>query len=336
LDDARVMLNDDAKTRYPDAELMRYLQRGAQDPRRAAPDLFIVTGPVTCTAGQVEQALPVAGSALFDVLGIQNGNAVNRTTLDALRAWRPSWRIDAAAAATDWVMPPQDPSKAKGPDFFVYPKAPANQVVIAMYVPPPADVDVLARRRHQDFPVPDTYSEPLSFYVTGRAEMKDDEHVDSGARANPDGQPSPPWSAPSAPAKERDAVKALDLWLPYVTLETYTAPALIMRQAVLDTAIDFCERTKCWQDNQLYDVATKLDYEYQSTSQWIVHEARSGNLPDRSAVTYKSPLWLDENYPGWRVGADPAAPRTSRRCSPTASISCPPPRKRTCCRCWWR
>src|SRR5213075_3374494 len=99
LDAARKTLNDDSKTRYPDADLLLYLNDGVKAMVELRSDLFTVVGDIPCALGAIDQTIPAGGVALMDVFGIKNGGGISRTDLDTLRAFRPSWRTDPAGPA---------------------------------------------------------------------------------------------------------------------------------------------------------------------------------------------------------------------------------------------
>jgi hypothetical protein len=82
--------------------------------------------------------------------------------------FRPTWRADAAGEAQNWAPLQGDPLQ-----FFIYPKAPANQVLDVRYVRNPmtyAMDDTIGD-------LPATYLPALAWAVVAWAESKDDEHV---------------------------------------------------------------------------------------------------------------------------------------------------------------
>lgn len=183
IDRARVPLNDSAKVRYSDSELNSYLNDGLYAMVGIRSDLFNFDGLIDCVAG-TDQTLPEGGVTVLDVYGATIGTAysgVTRITFNALRTYRSSWRNDPPAICQNWFYAPQDESKQGGPKFFIYPPSPSGQQLQALYLKLPATVSVTAAATTV-LPVPDDYSVPLQFYVVGRAEMKDDEHVNT-ARA---------------------------------------------------------------------------------------------------------------------------------------------------------
>lgn len=175
IDAARIPLNDSAKIRYPDAEMMTYLNDGLQVLFAMRPDLFSVTQNVLCTAGFAKQTLPAGGVALVDIFSILNGRAITECDFKTLRTNRPTYRSDPAGPAQNWFRVPTDPTQQDTASFYIYPPAPVGQYLQIQFslvptVQPIANIGT-------NLPVTDNYAVPLQHYVTARAEMKDDENV---------------------------------------------------------------------------------------------------------------------------------------------------------------
>lgn len=175
IDRARYPLNDTAKSRYFDADGLSFLNDGLLAMVIFRPDLFTVVGDIACAAATCDQVLPVGGVTVLDVFAVKNGRGVTKIEVDTLRTFRSSWRSDAAGPCQHWMYLPEDIGKQNGPQFTIYPQAPNGQVLTGMYVKTPATLVLGA-----NLPFADDYSVPLQHYVTGRFEMLDDEHVDSG------------------------------------------------------------------------------------------------------------------------------------------------------------
>lgn len=176
IDAARFTLNDAAKIRNPDAKCLVYLNDGLYTLCQYRADMFIITGDIPCTAGQVEQIVPAGSVALIDVMAIKGGGAIDRTDIDSLRSYRASWRTDPAAPAQNWAFAPEDPEKQTGRTFIIYPQAPANQILTGQWIqtPTPCPIGQIGTAM---LPVPDTYVVALEAYIIFRCEMEDDEHV---------------------------------------------------------------------------------------------------------------------------------------------------------------
>lgn len=102
------------------------------------PDLFAIIGTVACTAGSTIQSTPTDSVRLIEVYSIVNGGGVVEASREVLDQTIPSWRSDAAGAAVNWMRNVRNPN-----NFFIYPKAPAAQVLTVEYSqsPPTYDAD---------------------------------------------------------------------------------------------------------------------------------------------------------------------------------------------------
>lgn len=170
---ARYITNDAGTSaaiyRQDDAELLGYVNDGLKEAAILRPDLFSAVGDMTCTAGQCEQSITFQDAVqLLDVLCIHGGNSVmpfDRATMDQ---FRPGWRTDAAGPAQNWSPLNGDPLQ-----FYIYPKAPAGQVLDVRYVRNPLTYSM----NDTIGDLPSSYLPALTDYVVYRAESKDDEHV---------------------------------------------------------------------------------------------------------------------------------------------------------------
>lgn len=178
IDAARVPLNDTAKSRYTDAQLLSYGNDGVLSMVGLKPDMFYVIADIPCVAGTVDQEIPADGVSIVEIFGIKDGVGITRVDFDTLRSFRDTWRTDAADEAQNWGLYPQDPRRSSGRNFFVYPRAPSNQILTGQYVSRPVTGAI-----GDQIPVDDIYSPALQAYIIFRAESVDDEHVNSGRAA---------------------------------------------------------------------------------------------------------------------------------------------------------
>lgn len=160
---------DAALPRQSDTELLSYVQEGLREACVMRPDLFSTVGDMTCTAGQCEQAITFSDAMqLLDVLCIHGGTALTPFDRASMDLFNPGWRTDAAGPAENWAPLNGDPLQ-----FFIYPKAPADQVLDVRYVRNPGNYaidDAIGD-------LPAAYQPALADYVVYRSESKDDEHV---------------------------------------------------------------------------------------------------------------------------------------------------------------
>ena len=167
---ARYTLSDyRPEFRQTDDELLGYVNDAMRECVVLRPELFSTVGDMTCVAGACEQALIFADAvALLEVLCLHTGPAINPFDLMAMNAFNPNWRADPEGVATQWTKFANDPLR-----FYVYPKAPPDQVIDVRYIRNPTTLligDVIT-----DLPV--VYQPALVHYVVAKAESKDSEHV---------------------------------------------------------------------------------------------------------------------------------------------------------------
>jgi hypothetical protein len=114
-------------------------------------------------------------------------------------------------------------------------------------------------------------------------------------------------------------MKTWDLFLPQVAPETYGALHIMQIEAVRNAAIEFCEKTRTWQEQQApYPLPTIvagaspfLDFQF-DTGQ-LVYEILAAGLCNTNSnisteVTPRTAQWADERYPGWQSGAHVGTP----------------------------
>lgn len=174
----RTTLNDDAKTRYPDSELLTYALDALREICLLRPDLFTITGQITCVAG-VEQTIPAAGWFVVDVFGVVAGDAITEGDFANFRAFNPGWRNDTAGPAVMWMRFPEDRSKQPTNRFYVYPAAILGQLLEAAYT----ECDVADLELTDEIPLAAPYLPAFEAYVIFRAESKDDEFVNNSRAA---------------------------------------------------------------------------------------------------------------------------------------------------------
>lgn len=173
-DTLRTTLNDDQKARYHDTELLQYGLDGLRETCLARPDLFTVTGTITCVAG-VEQAIRPTGWFVTDVFGVAGGDAITEGDFDAMRAYNPGWRRATAGTAVMWMRFPQDDARQPNNKFYVFPPALNGQLLDAAWT----EVFTAGLDLNSAIALPEQYHPALQSYVIFRAESKDDEFVNN-------------------------------------------------------------------------------------------------------------------------------------------------------------
>jgi hypothetical protein len=169
--EARRILQDiNAPLRYSDAVLLGFANQALKRMAVLRPDLFAFIGEIPTTAGQVLQSPPSDSIRVMEIFQVKDGGGVvevDRTTLDETY---PTWMNDPAGPTINWMRHVRNANK-----YFIYPKAPSGQVLIAEYAQTPpeytADQDVAL--------LPDAYLPVVIDGTVFLAESVDNEHVNS-------------------------------------------------------------------------------------------------------------------------------------------------------------
>lgn len=167
---ARTILNDNDPEgyRYSDEDLIDYANGALRSLATIKPEWLHTEGELQCEAGKALQSVSFDDAhALVNVLRIKNGNVVTPCDKSTMDAFSPGWMSVTPAAAVHWMPQANDPRR-----FFIYPPAPADQVLEAIYVriPGPYTAD-------QETGLPETITEAVADSIVGMAESRDDEHV---------------------------------------------------------------------------------------------------------------------------------------------------------------
>lgn len=171
---ARGILNDPSAVRYSAADLLIYANDALDQLVALVPTLFYSTGDLPCAVGETLQSVPVdTAKSLLSVRRIKGGGAVRPVDRATLEAYDPSWHLAAAGPAKHWMPVDDDPLR-----FYIYPPAPAGQVLELSYVRIPGEFSAT-----EDTGLPTYLSDAVADYVVSRAEARDDEHVNSNRAA---------------------------------------------------------------------------------------------------------------------------------------------------------
>ena len=131
--DVRRIIQDTTTTyRYSDTVLLAFANQALKRIAVLRPDLFANVSTITCTQNAVIQSAPADSIRIMEVFSVQNGNGIIETNREALDQAYPSWMNDAAASCVNWMRHIRNPNK-----FFIYPKAPAAQVLDIEYAQTP-------------------------------------------------------------------------------------------------------------------------------------------------------------------------------------------------------
>lgn len=171
---ARSIINDTDSVLYRQTndELVGYFNKGLKEASRISPDHFKTTGDFTCNANAHEQALIYPDAQeLVAVLGIKNDKRLHEMDMRAMSLYHPDWPNDTAGTPQNWAK-----NQGEKLRFYLYPKPVTMQVLEVSYIRNPAEYtlnDVVDE-------IPTSWETALAWYIIHMAEMKDDEHVNSG------------------------------------------------------------------------------------------------------------------------------------------------------------
>lgn len=172
--EVRKMLQDTstnaALQRYSEAELLGFANQALKRIAVLRPDLFAKIAEFTTTAGEVLQTAPADSLRIMEVFRVKDGAAIRETNRLTLDQTYPDWANDDPGATVNWMRHPRNSNR-----FFIYPKAPAAQVLIIEYAQSPKTyslgepVELLA----------DAYFPVVVDGTIFLAESIDNEHVNS-------------------------------------------------------------------------------------------------------------------------------------------------------------
>lgn len=167
----RIIQDETEAYRYSDVFLLDFCNQGLRRIQLLRPDLFAYIGTVACVQGEVIQSAPTDSLRIIEVYSIVGGTGCVEADREVLDQTIPSWPNTAEGAAINWMRHVRNPNK-----FFIYPQAPAGQVLQVEYsqVPPTYDGSTTVAL------LPDAYVPALIDVVVFLAESIDNEHVTSG------------------------------------------------------------------------------------------------------------------------------------------------------------
>jgi len=166
----RILQDTNDPKRYSDDVLLGFANQALKRIAVLRPDLFAYIGEIPCDEGAVVQSTPSDSIRLIEIYSVQGGNGIIETNREALDQAYPTWMNDPAGSAVNFMRHVRNPNK-----FFIYPKAPADQILIGEYAKAPRDyagdetVDLL----------PDAYEPVVIDATVFIAESVDNEHVNS-------------------------------------------------------------------------------------------------------------------------------------------------------------
>lgn len=144
LSKVKTLVQDVTGVRYPDAELIGWLNDAQLELAAIRPDSCSRLAPVPLVAGTL-QAIPSDGSMLLKLTrnlgagGATPGRAIRRVPMDLLDGQVPDWHSSTAGAVTQhFVFDERIPRQ-----FYVYPPSLGTTQVEMLYASPPARAPLL-------------------------------------------------------------------------------------------------------------------------------------------------------------------------------------------------
>jgi hypothetical protein len=180
IDKAQVILQDTTGIRWPDDELLGWLNDGQREIVLYKPNAFVRNTSVQMTTG-TKQGLPADGVQLLDVVrnmgtnGSTPGRAVRITIREILDSQIPNWHTEAPANEVKHYMYSMlDPK-----NFYVYPPNTGQGHVELIYGAAPTEATL-----QSTITLDDIYQTILMDYILYRAYSKDTEFAADVNRAS--------------------------------------------------------------------------------------------------------------------------------------------------------
>ena len=173
---ARILLSDAGKVRWPDPEMLGWLNSAQLQIVVVRPDALSAKADLSLVAG-VEQTLPAGALRLLDIIRNVSGRGITLVNRDRLTALNRTWFVQAQQdVIKHFTFDNNDPRS-----FHVFPPASTAAKVRVLYAARPSDCATLASTLGVD----DTFEGPLIDFICYRAWAKDgDSAADSQRSAN--------------------------------------------------------------------------------------------------------------------------------------------------------
>lgn len=166
----RILQDIKTPQRFSDALLLGFANQALKRMAVLRPDLFAVISELQTQTGQVIQSAPADSLRMMEVFQVKDGAGIVEVSRKAMDETYPNWVNDPAGPTVNWMRHVRNDNR-----FFIYPKAPAGQVLIIEYAQTPREytvnetVDIL----------PEAYLPVLVDGTVFLAESVDNEHVNS-------------------------------------------------------------------------------------------------------------------------------------------------------------
>ena len=186
VDKARILIHDQTGVRWPDSELVGWLNDGQREIVILKPNACVKNESIQLVAG-TKQSIPADG-VQFAVLrrnmgadGNTPGRAITLVPRQILDEQTPDWHfISGSAEAIHYVFEDRDPKH-----FYVFPPQPAQPgYAEIIYSCAPTDIDAAQIDSGALISIDDIYAGALVDYLVYRAFTKDAEYAANDGRAD--------------------------------------------------------------------------------------------------------------------------------------------------------
>ena len=177
IDTAGIILQDTSQVRFPQSELMTFLNDAQREIVLHRPDAKTLNGNMTCVSGS-KQSIPATGLRLIDVVRNDAGRAITQIDRKILDETLPNWHntaADATKKVEHFVYDPADPK-----NFYVYPNATSSMDIEIIYSTAPSDISYTST---VTITLDDIYANAILDYMLYRAYQKDSEYAGSAERS---------------------------------------------------------------------------------------------------------------------------------------------------------
>jgi hypothetical protein len=177
IDTAGIILQDTSQVRFPQSELMTFLNDAQREIVLHRPDAKTVNGNMTCVSGS-KQSIPAAGLRLIDVVRNDAGRAITQIDRKILDETLPDWHnttADNTKKIEHFVYDAADPK-----NFYVYPNATSSMDIEIIYSTAPSDISYTST---VTITLDDIYANAILDYMLYRAYQKDSEYAGNAERS---------------------------------------------------------------------------------------------------------------------------------------------------------
>lgn len=175
---AQDLIQDTTGVRWPEPELLRYLNDGRREVCIVRPDLY-ATNSVQVLAAGTKQTIPADGSRFLDAVRNINSDdsparAVRVVEREVLDAQIPDWHSATAGTIKHFMFDERTPRT-----FYVYPPAASGQKLEIAYARNPTEISDTSVELSDE----GVYAVSLTDYLCYRAYSKDTEYAGNVERA---------------------------------------------------------------------------------------------------------------------------------------------------------